>query len=328
MEAVQVSRFGDPRVLALADIPEPVPGPGQVAVDVSHAAVGLVDVFIRQGLYKDRDGLPQPPYVPGLEVAGTVRALGEGVTGLAVGERVVTLAADGTGGYAPVYVADRTRVFSTEGHAIDPALAVAVLPNALMAHVALTRAARLAPGESVLVHGALGAFGAVFPGIARQLGASRIVGTVRAGRLAAAAATRLPYDAVVDSALLPEALAGEKFDVVVDPVGGAVRARSLDLLAPSGRLLLVGNASGDWSGTAGLDGNALWYGNLTVTGFNAGAYLPAHPDAVPPAAAAALTAAAAGVLDVELDTFPLAEAAAAHERLENHTASGRIVLTV
>ncbi len=89
MKAAQVTRFGEPGVLALTDLPDPAPGPGQVAIDVTHAAVGLIDAYIRQGLYKDRDGLPQPPYVPGLEVAGTVRALGEGVTGFAPGEKVV-----------------------------------------------------------------------------------------------------------------------------------------------------------------------------------------------------------------------------------------------
>ena len=98
MKAIQVSSFGPPEVLRLTELPDAAPGPGEVAVDVTHAAVGLIDVFIRQGLYRDRPGLPQPPYVPGLEVAGTVRALGEGVAGFEVGEPVVTLSANsGTG---------------------------------------------------------------------------------------------------------------------------------------------------------------------------------------------------------------------------------------
>ncbi|GLW11760.1 NADPH:quinone reductase [Microtetraspora sp. NBRC 13810] len=325
MKAVQVTRFGAPDVLAVTDLPDPTPGPGQVAIDVTHAAVGLIDVYIRQGLYKDREGLPQPPYVPGLEVAGTVRALGDGVTGFAVGEKVVALSADATGGYASVHLSDQTRVVSTQGYDIDPALAVAVVPNAIMAHVALTRAITMSAGESILIHGALGALAAAFPGIARQLGASRVVGTVRTERMGAAAATKLPYDAIVDSAELSDALGGEKFDVIIDPVGGAVRTQSLDLLAPSGRLLLVGNASGDW--THRIDGNQIWYSNVVVAGFNAGVYLPAHPDAIGPAAEAALTAVAAGLADTEIEVLPLTDASTAHERLENHTANGRIVLT-
>jgi NADPH2:quinone reductase len=208
---------------------------------------------------------------------------------------------------------------STQAHDIDQALAAAVVPNAIMAHIALTRVARIAPGESILIHGALGAFAAAFPGIAKHLGASRIVGTVRSGR---PTATRLPYDAIVDS------VAGldEKFDVIIDPVGGEGRTRSLDLLAPFGRLLLVGNASADWDHTIGS--NRIWLDNATVAGFNAGAYVPAHPEAIRPAAEAALKAVADGLADVAIDALPLAEAATAHERLENHTTQGRPILTV
>lgn len=325
MKAVHVTRFGGPDVLALTDLPDPTPGPGQLAIDVSHAAVGLIDLYIRQGLYRDRAGLPQPPYVPGLEVAGTVRALGAGVTGFAVGEPVVALSDNGTGGYAAVRVADVGRVVSITGHDLDLALAVAMVPNAIMAHVALTRVAHLTAGERVLVHGALGGFASAFPGIARQLGASRVVGTVRAGKTDAAAASQLPYDAIVDSAQLPDVLGDETFDVVIDPVGGVVRTQSLGLLAPFGRLLLVGNASGDWEHQ--ISSNAMWFGNVTVAGFNAGGYLPAHPAAIPAAAEAARTAVAAGLANTEIEVLPLADAAIAHQRLENHTVNGRIVLT-
>jgi NADPH:quinone reductase len=233
---------------------------------------------------------------------------------------VVALSSGAVGGYASIYIAERARVVSTSGYDIDPALAVAVVPNAILAHIALTRVARMAPGESILIHGGLGAFAAAFPGIAKQLGASRIVGTVRPGR---AIGTRLPYDALVESG---SDFSG-KFDVIIDPVGGEERTRSLDLLAPFGRLLLVGNAGGDWEHSIGS--NRIWFDNATVAGFNAGAYVPAHPGAVRPAAEAeaALTAVAAGLADVEIETRPLADPATAHERLESHTATGRLVLT-
>jgi NADPH:quinone reductase len=286
MKAIQVTRFGGPEVLTLTE------------------------------LYRDRPGLPQPPYVPGLEVASTIRALGDGVTSLTIGQRVVALSNQGTGGYATVYVADVDRVIPAD---IDPALAVAVVPNAIMAHVALTRVARMAPGESILIHGALGALSAAFPGIARQIGAGRVVGTVRSERTAAAAASKLPYDVIVDSAHLPD----EKFDVIIDPVGGELR--TLDRLAPFGRLLLVGNASGDWQHS--IPSNPIWFGNLVVAGFNAGGYLPAHPDTIRPAAEAALSAVPAGLADTEIELLPLADAATAHDRMQNHSANGRLVLT-
>ncbi|MGW6744425.1 quinone oxidoreductase family protein [Streptomyces sp. NPDC055025] len=325
MKAVHLTRFGDPTVLGVVDLPDPEPRPGQISIDVTHAAVGLIDVFFRQGLFKDQEGLPRPPFVPGLEVAGTVSALGDGVTGFAVGEQVVTLSATGTGGYASVLVSDQALVISTEGYGIDPALAVAAVPNAAMASLALTRVARMSAGESILVHGALGGFASAFPGIARQLGASRVVGSVRAGKLEAASATRLPYDEIVDSAELPDALHGQTFDVVIDPVGGAVRARSLDLLAPYGRLLLVGNASGDWNNP--IDSNRLWLNGLTVSGFSAGSYIPAHMEELRPAAEAALRAVADGLAETEVDVLPLADAVTAHERMESRSVNGRIVLT-
>lgn len=324
MRAVQITAFGEPSVLSVAELPDPVPGLGQITIDVSHAAVGLIDVFMRQGLFGDRPGLPRPPFVPGLEVAGTVRELGEGVTGFAIGEPVVSMSATGAGGYASISVADTALVASTQRYGIDPAVAVAVVPNAAMAHVALTRVAHLAEGESVLVQGALGGFSAAFPGIARRLGAARVVGTVRRGKLAAAAVTKLPYDTIVDSAGLPDALGGEKFDVIVDPVGGDVRTHSLALLKAGGRLIVAGNAGGDWSHQ--VDTNQLWLTGTTVAGFNAGAYLPAHPQVVRPALEAALAAVAAGLGETEIDVLPFAEAVTAHERMERREPVGRIVL--
>lgn len=325
MQAVQAAAFGPPGVLSVASLADPTPGPGEIAIDVSHAAVGLIDLLFRQGRFRDMPGMPQPPFVPGLEVTGTVRSLGDGVSGFAIGERVVSMANGGTGGYATVFIAKAALVVSLEGSAVAPALAVAAIPNAAMAHVALTAVAHLAAGESLLVHGALGGFSAAFPGIARQLGAARVVGTVRAGKRDAAARTKLPYDRIVDSAGLAGALDGEKFDVVIDPVGGEARTASLALMKPGGRLIVAGNASGDWAHSVRT--NDLWLGSTTISGFNAGAYLPTHPQLVRPALEAAVRAVAAGLADMEIDVLPFSEATTAHDRMESRSLDGRIVLT-
>jgi NADPH2:quinone reductase len=326
MRAVQATAFGDPSVLTVTELPDPVPGPGEIAIDVTHAAVGLIDVFFRQGLYRDRPGMPNPPFVPGLEVVGTVRELGQGVTGFRAGEQVVSMSAGaGTGGYASVYIAPIRGVISIEGYGIDPALAVSVLPNAAMAHVALTRIAHLTRGESVLIHGALGGFAAAFPGMARHLGASRVVGTVREAKLSRAAATRPPYDRIVDSAQLAEALGGEAFDVVIDPVGGDVRTASLDVMRPGSRLIVSGNASGDWAHT--IPSNEIWGRSIAVAGFNAGAYLPSHPQLIGPALEAAREVVAAGLAETAVETLSFAQAAVAHERMERRDLDGRLVLT-
>ncbi|MFF2328620.1 MULTISPECIES: zinc-binding alcohol dehydrogenase family protein [unclassified Streptomyces] len=327
MHAVVVSHFGDPEVLELTELPDPVPGPGQVAIDVTHAAVGLIDAYIRKGLYKDEASLPQPPYVPGLEVAGTVRALGEGVRDFRVGEPVVTLSGTGPeGGYASVAVVDARMTVSLEGSGVDPALAVAALPNAATAYLALTAVAHLQQGERVLVHGALGGLASGFPGVARILGATNVVGTVLRGQLDEARASALPYDDIVAGEDLAEAVGDQRFDVVVDPVGGKLRTQTLPVMAPMGRMLLVGNASGDWQHT--VETNALWGGNLAMLGFAVGFYLPAHPELGHPAGQAGLQAVSQGLATVHTETMPLAQAAEAHRRVESGTVGGRLVLTV
>lgn len=326
MKAVQAIRFGDPSTLTVRELPDPSPGPGEIAIDVTHAAVGLVDVFFRQGLFKDVPGMAQPPFIPGLEVAGKVRALGEGVSDFAIGESVVSMSdGSGTGGYATVYIAPARGVVSIEDSDVDPALAVAVIPNAAMAYVALTRVAHLSEGESILVHGALGGLSSAFPGVAKQLGASRIVGTVRASKLDAAATTKLPYDKIVDSEALLESLGDERFDIIIDPVGGAVRTKSMALMKPGSRLIVAGNASGDWSHQ--VSSNDLWLGSSAVSGFNAGAYLRSHPEVVQPALQAALRSVSSGLGAIEVDLLPFSEAASAHRRMEDRSLNGRIVLT-
>jgi NADPH2:quinone reductase len=325
MRAAVVTRFGGPEVIELAELPDPVPGPGQVAIDVTYAAVGLVDIYIRQGRYKDRHGLPQPPYVPGLEVAGAIRALGDGVQGFHVAEQVVTLSGTGAeGGYASVTVADAAMTVSLDRTGIGPAEAVAAVPNAATAHAALTEVAHLKRGERVLVHGALGGLASAFPGVARTLGAASVTGTARSSSLAAALTSTLPYDEVIASEDLLAALGGQRFDVVIDPVGGQVRTDSLKVMAPLGRMLLVGNASGDWQHTVAT--NSLWLGSLTMAGFSSGYYFPAHPQQVQAAAQGAVNAISQGLVDIGTQILPLAEAAEAHRRAENRSVGGRILL--
>jgi NADPH2:quinone reductase len=327
LKAIQSTTFGGPDVLALAHLPDPAPGPGEISIDVSHAAVGLIDLLLRRGQFKDVAGMAQPPFIPGLEVSGTVRALGSGVSGFRVGERVVSLSdGSGTGGYASIYIARANMVVSTEGYDIDPALVVAMVPNMAMAHVALTKVAHLEKGESLLVHGALGGLSSGFPGMARQLGASRIVGTVLPNKLKAAEYSQLPYDRIVDSSEFQSALAGETFDVVIDPVGGAVRSDSLKLMRPGSRIIVAGNASSDWAHE--VKSNDLWLGSMSMSGFNAAAYFATHPEVVRPALEAALKALSAGLGTIVVDLLPLEEAQTAHRKMESRALDGRIVLEI
>jgi NADPH2:quinone reductase len=296
-----------------------------VAIDTSHAAVGLVDVFLRRGDMAGQSGLPQPPFVPGLEVAGTVREVGEGVEDFRVGEPVVTVSQMALGGYASVTLAEASMVVSLADSGVGPALAVAALPNATTAYLALTRVAHLQQGERVLVHGAAGGLAAAFPAVARALGASRVIGTVSsANRINDT--VHLGYDDVLTSDQFVEALNGQPVDVVVDPVGGDVRTATLDVLAPLGRILLLGHAA--HTPDAPVTGDQLWRKNAGLLGFSVGPYLLDNPASARPAAQTVLPLLASGQLSLQIDELPLAQAAEAHRRLEAHQVPGRLVLTV
>lgn len=137
-------------------------------------------------------------------------------------------------------------------------------------------------------------------------------------------ASRLPYDQLIASNEFPGALIDQRFDVVIDAVGGDLRTASLDVMAPLGRLLAVGNASGDWQHT--VETNRLWISNLAIVGFSRGSYLPTHPESVRPAAEGALRDVSEGLVNVRTDTLPLEQAAEAHCRIEAGQVNGRILL--
>jgi NADPH:quinone reductase len=325
MHAMIASAYGGPEVLAEAELADPTPGPGQISINTSHAAVGLIDVLLRRGDQADNPGLPQPPFVPGGEVAGTVRALGDGVEGFRVGEPVVSMSQATLGGYASVTLAQASTVIPLDNSGVDPAQAVAALPYAVTAYLALTRAAYLQPGESVLVHGAAGGLASTFPAVARLLGASRIFGTVSSpSRIADT--DHLGYDEVLTSDRFVEALAGQPVDVVADAVGGAVRAASLDVLAPLGRILLLGHAA--QTPDTPVTGDDLWLKNAAMIGFSIGFYLQTHPGAAQPAAEQVLPLLATGQLTLNIEEMPVIKAVEAHQRLEAHQVPGRLILTV
>jgi NADPH2:quinone reductase len=325
MQAVIVNDFGGPQVLAETELPDPKPGPGQIAIDTSHAAVGLIDVLLRRGDMRDNPGLPQPPYVPGGEVAGTIREIGNGVEGFVVGEPVVSMSQATLGGYASITVAQASTVVPLGDSAVAPAQAVAALPYAVTAYLGLTQAAHLQPGESVLVHGAAGGLAATFPAVARLLGATRIIGTVASPSRVKDTA-HLGYDDVFISDEFVEALAGQRVDVVADAVGGDVRAASLDVLAPFGRILLLGHAAS--TPDTPVTGDRLWLSSLSLIGFSVATYLQSHPGSARSAAAKVLPLIASGDLALHVDELPLAGAAEAHQRLEDRLVPGRLVLAV
>jgi NADPH2:quinone reductase len=317
MKAITIPEFGAPDVLRLDEVKTPEPGPGQVSIDVSHAGVNYAEILYRQGFVN----VPLP-FVPGIEVSGRIRALGPGVEGLRPGQPVAALTIVNGGGYAEVAVTSAALVAPLDDLPLEPHIAAALPSNSTTAFLVLDRVARLAPGETVLIHAAAGGVGSQLGQAARLLGASRVVGTVGTPAKIQAA-KNFGYDEVI---LRDKAPNTEHFDVVVDPVGGPSRHLSLNLLAPMGRMIAMGNASAAPDVT--ISTNTLWLTNKTISGFNLAAFSATHPETVGRALRQAITAAARGDLHVQVETLPLEAAAQAHHRLQSATTTGKLVLAI
>ena len=327
MRAVVVEELGAPEVLQLREVSEPQPGPGQVAIEVAYAGVNFAEIKARSIGYRVT-GLP---FVPGLEVSGRIRALGEGVaegeSGFTVGRPVVALL-DG-GGYAEVAIASAARTFALPD-GLD-LRAAAALPTVLpTAHALVHDAGRLRTGESVLVQGAAGGVGTVLGQVAELAGAGAVYGVVSSADKAEYA-LQFGYDQVFVGDDFDRQLAaatdGRGVDLALDSVGGKTWQRSLDSLARYGRLVSFGNASdaGPWSaGAADLAGNA-----LSVSAFSILSLAAADPERLRRLTASAFALAASdGVRLPVTAEFPLAGAADAHRLVESRSSTGKLLLRI
>lgn len=221
MRAVMATRHGGPEVLELRDLPRPEEGADEVLIRVAGAGVNFSDVLALAGRYPG----PPPPYVPGIEVAGHEEGSGRQV-----------LALIPSGGYAEVARADRRLVFDAEGLDLPRAGGYALVT--LAAYFGLRHAARLQPGESVLVLAAAGGLGSTAVQMARALGAERVF-AVASTPEKRAVALQLGADAAYSyEDPLPTV------DVVVDGVGGDASLTAMNAIRPLGRALLVGASSG------------------------------------------------------------------------------------
>ncbi len=243
MRALQVRELlPDHAGAALAERPMPMPGPGEVRVRVRAAAVNFPDLLMTGGGYQLK---PDLPFVSGLEFAGEVDAVGEGVDGWMVGDAVV---GGNRFGAMAEYAVVPASVLRRKPEALGWDEAAAYPVAYLTAYVALVRCARLEPGESVLVHGASGGVGLATVDLARALGARVIAAASSAEKRAAITGLHAP-EAVIsaDPGFRDEVKAltgGAGADVIFDPVGGDIFDESTRCIAFGGRLLVVGFASG------------------------------------------------------------------------------------
>jgi NADPH2:quinone reductase len=245
MKAWQVLAHGEPeKVLSLAEIPVPEPGPGQMLVRVRAAALNFPDVLLCRGEYQIR---PELPFTPGVELCGEVTAVGEGVDPGRVGSRVIGNPVLPHGALADFTLMNTAEAFDAPD-SLDDAEAAALHIAYQTAWFALHRRAGLKPGETVLVHAAAGGVGSATVQLAKAAGA-KVIGVV-GGPEKAKVARELGADLVVDRTtedfvgVVKQATGGRGADVVFDPVGGAAYAGSTKCIAFEGRIVVVGFAGG------------------------------------------------------------------------------------
>ncbi|MGB3304390.1 quinone oxidoreductase family protein [Gordonia sp. (in: high G+C Gram-positive bacteria)] len=321
MRAIEVTAHGGPEVLTLVERPEPTAGTGEVVVDVHVAGVNFIDTYLRSGLYPS-----VPPYVPGGEGAGTVRAVGEGVTTVTVGDRVAWC--DGAASYAEQAVlrADRavklpdTVTFEQAGSS---------LLRGLTTHYLLDGSAFPKAGDTVLLHAGAGGVGLLLTRWATSRGV-RVITTVSTDAKEelsreAGAAEVLRYDDDI-VARVRELTDGRGAPVVYDGVGAATFEQSLQCTAVRGTIVLFGAASGP---VPPFDLQRLNpAGSLSVTRPTL-AHFISDPAEFAWRADAFLSAVASGLLPVNIgQSFDLAAAGDAHRALEARTTVGSTMLNV
>ncbi len=316
---------GGPEVLELRDVPVPQPSRGEVRVRVRATAVNRADILQRLGRYPAPAGWP--PDIPGIEIAGEVDALGDGVTELVPGDRVFGLL--GGGGYAELAVAHaRTLARVPEGMAFHDAAAI---PEAFVtAWDAMMEQAHLSAGDTVLVSAAGSGVGTAALQIARAIGA-RAIGTARtAEKLERACALGLDEAVLVKGPVFADEVLsrtrGRGVDVVIELVGGAYVAEDLACLAPQGRIVVIGTIAGS---TAQLNLAVLMHKRAVVRG----TVLRARPLEEKILGARALSRHLVplfetGALRPVVDrVMPLEAAAEAHRVMESNDTFGKLVLT-
>ncbi|MFF2545889.1 zinc-binding alcohol dehydrogenase family protein [Kitasatospora sp. NPDC058063] len=326
MRALVMTAPGGAENSRVQEIAAPHPGPGQVAIDVAYAGLNFVDVMTRRG---DAAYAADWPYRPGKEVSGTVRALGAGVTGLAVGDRVV--AAPVGAGLAEVVVAEAAlTVPLPDGVALREAAAV---PLGLATSVLLlTDAGRFTAGDTVLVHSAGGGIGNAVARLVPLLGGGRLIGTVGRPEKAAAAIASGYDHALARTDEAAEAIrattGGRGVDLVLDPLGTAALDLDLAVAAPGARIVLFGNAGGGTVADLPPLGR-LMAGNLTVTGFSHRGLAATAPERLARAIRRALDLLADGGLELPVTELPGLDAVpAAHDAMQDGLATGKYVVRV
>ena len=322
VKAIRIHRTGGPDAMQWEDVEVGAPGPGEVRI--RHEAVGLnyIDVYFRTGLYP----APSLPFTPGMEGAGVVEAVGEGVDSLAVGDRVA-YAAPPVGSYAEERLMPAGKVVKVPA-GIDSRQAAAMMLQGMTVEYLLRRTYPVRSGETVLLHAAAGGVGLIACQWAKHLGAT-VIGTVGSDEKAALARAHgcdhpIVYTRENFTDRVRELTDGAGVPVVYDAVGRDTFEGSLDCLAPRGMLVSFGQSSGK------IDpfdvGILSAKGSLYLTRPTLMTYTASRTD-LEASAQALFDVVGRGAVRITVNqTFPLAEAAAAHRALESRRTTGSTIL--
>jgi NADPH2:quinone reductase len=320
MKAIEVTEYGDRSTLTVTERDVSEPGDGEVRIEVEAAGVNFADIMQRRGHYH---GGPEPPYVPGLEVAGVVDAVGDGV-GREEGDRVVSMV--GEGGYAEYALADARGLLDVPTD-LSWEEAAGFPVQFLTAHNCLHEWGGLEEGESVLIHAAAGGVGTAAVQLAREAGAE-VFGTASTAEKLATA-EELGCDHPInyegeDFVERVDELTDYGVDLVLDGIGGETTERSLDALKDFGRMVSYGAASGR-PGEPPTD--EILFGNKRVIGYHLGRATALEPMKVMSAVPELTEMLGEDVLEVQVGTtFGLEDAADAHEHVESRASQGKVVL--
>ncbi|MBO9446615.1 NADPH:quinone oxidoreductase family protein [Ruegeria sp. R14_0] len=317
MQAFTIPSPGAAAQLAEIDLPEP--GAGQVRVAIKACGLNFADLLMQKGTYQDT---PEAPFTLGLEVAGVVDKLGDGVKTLRVGDRVAIYS--GQGGLAEFGVFNADRAIPLPD-AISFKDAAAVQIGYGTSHIALDHRAHLQPGETLLVTGAAGGVGLTAVEIGKLMGATVIAHARGPEKLEVARAAGADHliDASDDLRARVKELGGA--DVVYDAIGGDVFKAAFRATNPEGRLLPIGFAGGD---VPQIPANHLLVKNLTVIGFYIGGYLKFRPQIVQDSFETLFGWLAEGRIKPHIShTLPLTEAEKGMQLLRDRIATGKVVVT-
>ncbi|MGX9891364.1 quinone oxidoreductase family protein [Streptomyces sp. NPDC002276] len=301
----------------VTDLDEPSPGPGQVAIRVAYAGIQWGDTMIRDGHF------PVPrPFVPGFEASGHIVGVGDGVDASRIGEPVAALTP--AGAFAEVALAPAALTLNIGDLPLRTAAGLGW--GAPTAYDLINTVSRVRPGESVLVHAAAGSVGTLAAQFARLAGAGRVVGV--AGNSARADyAAQFGYDQVLLREEFQDKPGDEKFDVILDPVGGATRRYGLQQLAAHGRLVAYGNLS-TYDPVLANANDLLTQGASLMT-YNGNLLSQTHPEQLADSARRALDLVADGHVRVDITAeYELPDLAVAVQRLTDGTTLGKSVLRV